>query len=165
MIIQLWLHLVLPCICIHIRFQLHQQVCAVLTRTMPHRDQIAQSREGRLYLPLQKFEFLPMSCSLGLFCENMRDSYYSPRELCNAVIGPTTIVNWDCGLHNSNSQLLDWTVHYIVPVVIQRPSSPNRALCSFGIQSPDPPAEIVQPSWLVTWVFWRSVLKFILVLD
>ena len=100
--------------------------------TLPHQDNIAQSWEGRLCLPLQKCAFLAKSYSPSLLCANVRDSDYWPRKFRNVVIELATISRWDYALCNSNSQQLDWTVHCVVPVASQPLSSPDCALHSLG---------------------------------
>ena len=82
-------------------------------------NNIAQSWEGRLCLPLWKYAFLPSNCSWGLLCTILRDSGCWPRKLGNAVTEPATIASWDCTLRNSSSQQPDWTVHYVVLEVSQ----------------------------------------------
>lgn len=56
-------------------------------------------------------------------------------------------------------------MHYVVPTVSESPSSPDYAFHSLDSQSPNLPAEIAQPSWSVTQVCWKLVLKFILVFN
>lgn len=57
MIIHLILHSVSPCIHIHFHFQF--LVASLGSLGLPHQDNIVQSWEGRLSLPLRKYTFLP----------------------------------------------------------------------------------------------------------
>lgn len=70
-------------------------------------NNIMQSWEGGLCLPLQKYTFLPKHSPLVIFCAFLRDSDYWPNKLRNAVTEPTTIATWDCALCNSSCQKLD----------------------------------------------------------
>lgn len=73
-------------------------------------NNIAQSWDGRLCLPLHKCAFLPKNCPPGLFCAFLRDSDCWPRKLRNAVTELVVIASWDCVLCNSsNQQLVFWS--------------------------------------------------------
>ena len=56
-------------------------------------------------------------------------------------------------------------MHCVVPIEIRPSGGPNYVLHSFGSQSPYLLAEIAWPSWSVTQVCCKSVLKFVLVFN
>ena len=81
----------------------HRRVRVALAQTLPCQDNIVQSWEGRICLPLRKCTFLPSEWHVVLHCAILRDSDYWPKKLCNAVTKLATISRWDWTLCNSNS--------------------------------------------------------------
>lgn len=122
---QFCFHLVLPCIQFHIFFQLPiNKSSQPWPRICLHRDNIAQSTEGRICLPLQKCAFLPSHCPPELFWVFLRDSDWWPRKLCNAIPKHAVTPSWNYTLRNPNSQHLVWIVH-----CVDQETSLDCALC------------------------------------
>lgn len=108
--------------------------------------------------------------SLGLtsifaLCNSWRLCPVGPGNCAMQFVGCMSLLTEIAHCIVSVLSRLGWTAHCIIPAISQALDIPDSALHSFGIQSPNLPTEIAQPSWLVTLACCKLVLKFVLVFN